>query len=193
MSERPRTSPPGRSSAGGRRLSLIAAAAGCAVVLAACGSSGSQVTGGGATTATGRSSPAALSQCMRAHGLTNFPDPTAGSGGLGFNGIIRQPDGSLSVNGIVFNGPALKTAEKACGEYLFPHGPPPQPSASQKRAVLAFARCMRAHGVPNFPDPTFGGGPKLASAAGINPQSPAFQRAARACGGNGRGEISIPG
>jgi hypothetical protein len=38
---------------------------------------------------------------------------------------------------------------------------------------------MRAHGVPNFPDPSPGGGVTLG--AGINPQSPTFQAAQQAC------------
>jgi hypothetical protein len=39
---------------------------------------------------------------------------------------------------------------------------------------------MRAHGVPNFPDPGSGGGVQL-SGSGINTQSPAFGSAQNAC------------
>jgi hypothetical protein len=47
---------------------------------------------------------------------------------------------------------------------------------------------MRTHGVPNFPDPTFGGGGlKSQLPSGVDPQSPAFQKAAAACGHGGRG------
>jgi hypothetical protein len=41
---------------------------------------------------------------------------------------------------------------------------------------LAFARCMRANGVPDFPDPNGQGG-QLSPASGIDPNSPAFQAA----------------
>ncbi|MGH3191316.1 MAG: hypothetical protein ACRDPY_20580 [Streptosporangiaceae bacterium] len=41
---------------------------------------------------------------------------------------------------------------------------------------LAFARCMRAHGVPNFPDPNGQAG-QLGPASGIDPSSPRFQAA----------------
>ena len=41
---------------------------------------------------------------------------------------------------------------------------------------LAFARCMRAHGVPNFPDPNGQAG-QLGPASGIDPSSPRFQSA----------------
>ena len=45
---------------------------------------------------------------------------------------------------------------------------------------LKFARCMRAHGVPDFPDPAAGGG-GFQLVSGIDPQSPAFRAARQAC------------
>jgi hypothetical protein len=51
--------------------------------------------------------------------------------------------------------------------------------------MLAFSRCMRAHGITNFPDPTFGGGGgqlRIDKPSGIDPNSPAFQAAQKACG-----------
>ena len=41
---------------------------------------------------------------------------------------------------------------------------------------VAFARCMRAHGVRNFPNPIASGG-ELGPGSGINPASRAFQSA----------------
>ena len=78
---------------------------------------------------------------------------------------------------------------QACRSYL-PNGG--HPSAAQtdklKAQALAMSRCMRSHGVPNFPDPTFQTGPGggvaagiRISGAGINPNSPAFQAAQKAC------------
>jgi hypothetical protein len=93
----------------------------------------------------------------------------------------------MVVMGIPFSGPALLHAEHACKEYLPPGGPPPQVSASQKAAAIANAQCMRKHGVPNFPDPTFSGGRLNAGLAGVDPQSPAFTQAAAACQGVGGG------
>lgn len=40
---------------------------------------------------------------------------------------------------------------------------------------------MRSHGVPNFPDPGSGGAIQIGSGSGINPRSPAFQSAQKAC------------
>jgi hypothetical protein len=45
---------------------------------------------------------------------------------------------------------------------------------------LKFAKCMRSRGVPNFPDPSTGGGIHLGS--GINTSSPAFKAARASCG-----------
>ena len=42
--------------------------------------------------------------------------------------------------------------------------------------TLGFAQCMRAHGVPNFPNPNGHGG-QLGPGSGINPASPQFEAA----------------
>ncbi|MGH2888222.1 MAG: hypothetical protein ACRDNJ_01200 [Solirubrobacteraceae bacterium] len=48
-------------------------------------------------------------------------------------------------------------------------------------AALRFARCMRTHGVSNFPDPsTPGGGIHIRIGPGLNPFSPAFKAESRA-------------
>jgi hypothetical protein len=60
-------------------------------------------------------------------------------------------------------------------------------TAQAKARALAMSRCMRSHGVPNFPDPQFQNGPGggvgiRLGGAGIDPNSPAFQAAQKACG-----------
>lgn len=131
-----------------------------AVVVAACGSSGPA--GGhnpkypdGAPNA-----PASVSKCMRANGVSGFPDPREGpnGGGVGFpGGLMLQPDGSMVVMGRLFAGPALRHAEQVCKQYLPPGGPGSTVSAAQKAVALAAAACMRRHGLSTFPDPTFAG------------------------------------
>ena len=52
-------------------------------------------------------------------------------------------------------------------------------------ASLAYSRCMRVHGLPNFPDPkqVAGGGIQISgSQAGMNPDSPLFLSAEASCG-----------
>jgi hypothetical protein len=171
-------------------LCSVAAVAGCTVLIAACGAGAGSGTGTGTTNSQAAYSAALrLATCMRAHGVTNFPDPTATSGGEGFpGGVIRSNTGTLVVNGITFSGPVAEAAEKACARFLMPTGPPPQPTAQQRQAMLASARCMRTHGVPSFPDPRFSrAGPRATGPpAAVDPNSPAFKHAAAACGGSQR-------
>ncbi|MGO9498340.1 MAG: hypothetical protein ACLQA5_16790 [Solirubrobacteraceae bacterium] len=54
-------------------------------------------------------------------------------------------------------------------------------SSSNNAAFINFSKCMRTHGVPNFPDPSGGGGIQLSSSSGINPFSPAFKAAQQKC------------
>ena len=51
-------------------------------------------------------------------------------------------------------------------------------ASSHYSTQLKFSQCMRSHGVPDFPDPTFppGGGIIEGVGPGVNPQSPAFAR-----------------
>jgi hypothetical protein len=76
----------------------------------------------------------------------------------------------------------LPIAAIAVGLVLAACGSSGKPSTTAARTDLAlsFARCMRAHGVPNFPDPNAGGG-GFQLGSGINPQSPAFESAHQAC------------
>ncbi|MBV9465045.1 MAG: hypothetical protein JO206_14105 [Solirubrobacterales bacterium] len=106
--------------------------------------------------ACGSSAPAASSaanaqkgvkfaECMRSNGVSQFPDPGA-SGKL----TIEALNGSS----IDPNAPAFKQAISACKE-LEPAGfTGPKVTPQQATARLRFARCIRANGVPDFPDPT---------------------------------------
>jgi len=150
-----------------------------ALGLAACGASG---TPSGTTTnaAAGNSAQFALAQCMRSHGVPNFPDPRPGTGGWS---ISATPGSStLTVNNITLSGPAFNSAVKTCKLFGGGSGPPPI-TAAQKQKAVAFAECMRKHGVPDFPDPTFpaGGGIEQKGGAGINRNSPSFQAAVAVC------------
>jgi hypothetical protein len=173
---------------------LVACACGLAVT--ACGSSGS---GGkdGNSRAANYQSFLNYSKCMRAHGLPNFPDPSAGGG------IQISPS-----EGVNPSSPAFQSAQKTC-QHLLPGGGPgnQKPTEQDKQRMLALANCMRAHGLTNFPDPTTGqpnlgaGGPGQGAiiginglffnlgAAGLNPQSPAFEHAAEACNFPGAGRL----
>jgi hypothetical protein len=169
-------------------LSLLAAAVG----VAACGSSDPSTTTGAASSGTGKdASGVAFASCIRAHGVPNFPDPTGnGQGGVQIQQSQRSGSGpSTEVNGVPVNGPAFQAAMSDCRHYL-PNGgvPTAAQTAAMKAKAFAMSRCMRSHGVPNFPDPKFQTGPNGGGVGiqiggpGLDPQSPAFQAAQKACG-----------
>jgi hypothetical protein len=151
--------------------------------LAACGGSGASGGGTGTSAKAMAGQFLQFSKCMRAHGVPSFPDPGSGGG-------IRITPGS----GLNPQSPSFQAAQKACRKLLPGGGPGAiKPSKADYTAALSFARCMRSHGLPNFPDPIAsapaGSGPIIAlrgmmfkPGPGIDPGSPAFQRAASACG-----------
>jgi len=99
--------------------------------------------------------------------------------------IPTPPAASCSRRRSISSPPAFRSAEAACAKgQSAPGGSSAEIPESQKLELVAAARCMRKHGVPNYPDPTFrdgieelGGGP----GASINHDSPAFRDAARIC------------
>jgi hypothetical protein len=163
-----------------RRLWIAVAGVACAALIAACGSSSHE------PSASSNNPELARSECMRAHGVPHFPDPTKGSGGEGLSVSRSSPDSSaVTVDGITFDGPAFQAAAKTCrlgGPAL--GGEPHKLTETQRNGMTASARCTRKHGVPNFPDPTFGSrgiGVKVTPVAGVDPDSPAFQAANKLC------------
>jgi len=97
----------------------------------------------------------AYSHCMRSHGVPNYPDPNSNS---------NLPKGSAQAFGVSTS--QYQAAEQACVHLL-----PSSGSASLTQCLMAgdcprsvvqpaleegrkFARCMRSHGVPNWPDST---------------------------------------
>jgi hypothetical protein len=151
-------------------LAILLAAA----PLAACGSSGSS-SGTNAASTNSNNKALAFSQCMRSHGVPNFPDPSGGRLNLR---LQASPNGT-TVNGVTVNGPAFKSAMSACKADLPNGGKPSPPSASQRAAALKFAQCMRTHGMPNFPDPQLSGAGAIIKS--VDPNSPAFKSAQQAC------------
>jgi hypothetical protein len=80
---------------------------------------------------------------------------------------------------------AIPAAAVGCALVLAACGSSSKPGrdSAGAPAPVKFSACMRAHGVPNFPDPGSGGGISISSGSGINPASPAFQDAQKKCGG----------
>jgi hypothetical protein len=162
-------------------LAIVLLATACAG-----GSNGPGVAGQGASS-TPSASPSgdpkeaelAYAKCMREHGISDFPDPQAG-GGIA---IQVQPGSDLDPN-----NPQFKAADDACKSLL----PTPSKQDQQKEFedMLRFAKCMREHGITDFPDPKpgegfsiFGGGSGADHGTDLDPNNPRFQTANRACGG----------
>jgi hypothetical protein len=117
----------------------------------------------------------ALAQCMRSHGAPKFPDPST-------SGTFSDANGALDLG-----SSQVQRAYGAC-RHLLPGGGPNisqlQQEIQQKErqalpALLRFARCVRGHGEPGFPDPTPTG--LDLNGTGIDPASTLFQAAVRAC------------
>jgi hypothetical protein len=148
--------------AGFWRSGLIAAALlGTGVLVAACGggSSGAGVASLLTTTTTtassapqtGTAASTALAyvSCMRANGEPNMPDPPAGGGNHVHISITAG-------SGVDPSSPEFTRATNACKHLLPDNGVPSDSITPADQAdYLTAAACMRSHGVPDFPDPTF--------------------------------------
>jgi hypothetical protein len=132
----------------------------------------------------------AYAHCMQQHGVPNFPEPqvhtTPGGGSTGVSQVAPQS---------VVSSPAFKGAQKAC-VHLQPgpgSGPGPGGHGPGKQVFLAFARCLRAHGLESFPDPNAQGRITAAmiSAAGVDIHGPGFLSTAKGCLGVTHGAITF--
>ena len=172
---------------------ILAAVAG-ALALGACGSSNDGGSGDGAGSGAKGQDKAfegalKFSKCMREHGI-DMPDPQrVGKGGI-----------KLSGGKVNFNDPKMKSAQSACQKYMQIGGGEtvdPAKRAALQESALKFARCMREHGV-DMPDPKLSGkggltfqagpgsgggnsGPGKGKGLGVNPESPKFKAADKAC------------
>jgi len=123
-----------------RTAAAVIAAASLALPVAAYGSSPASAV----SRSTNTPKPLGYSRCMRTHGVPSFPDPTS-------SGVLPK----ISVQEL--KSPQFQAAEKAC-QHLLPAGTHDQYSPGEAQqlliGMLRFSRCVRSHGVPNWPDPT---------------------------------------
>jgi hypothetical protein len=154
------------------------------LALAACGGGGSDPSAAseGDQRAERRAAAVDFAQCMREHGI-DMKDPTAEGGIM----LSAGPDsGNTEAE--------LETAQKACQKHLDKIKPPElseEQEAEFKERALAFARCMREHGV-DMPDPTFGDGGRVQMrmrGEGVDPENPRFREAQEACQEDGGGPM----
>lgn len=166
-----------------RQLATLALIA-MATLISACGSNAPADTGSGSSsggnTAATVGQAVKFAQCMRANGVSGFPDPDA-SGQLTIDAVANGSSVDTS-------SAAFQQAISACKD-LEPAGFMGHTrSAQQQAAALRFAQCMRDNGVADFPDPA-ADGPlidtnRIPSLAGKDPRSdPGFQAATQKCRG----------
>jgi hypothetical protein len=86
-----------------KALRSVCVALACAVALAACGSSGKS----SAAASGGSGQGIEYADCMRKHGVPNFPDPTFGPGGRAIRFKVRA--GAFGAQSA-----AINLANKAC-------------------------------------------------------------------------------
>ncbi len=159
-----------------------------ALALAACGSShsGSGATGATSPTPTVPTNTPAVTQarlqaakCFRAHGI-NIPDFTPGGGRVRavLRTIAGYPTAKVQSVTQACMGPLRQAFPNALGTNLTS-----SQLAQRRHAALAFAQCMRSHGI-SFPDPTTAAANPAAALNAINSlntSSPAFQAASSIC------------
>jgi hypothetical protein len=134
-----------------RQLRPLAAVALVVLIAAGCGSkapSESGTAGSSTTASSAREKAVKFSECVRAHGVSAFPDPDA-SGELTIDGVVNGS--SLDPNSAVF-----RNAISACKD-LEPAGFTGHKRSDQEQeGALKFAQCVRENGVKDFPDPVKG-------------------------------------
>jgi hypothetical protein len=158
------------------RLICLTLALAAAVPLVGCGGGGHSGTNSSASTDGRFQQALKFSQCMRSHGLPNFPDPQQSGLGGGVQLTLNKSSG-LNPNSATF-----KSALAACRKYSPGGRTGGKPlSPAEKAQFLRYSQCMRTHGVPNFPDPKFSSGGAQLQLQGIGPGSPGFDKAQKAC------------
>ncbi len=113
---------------------------------------------------------------MRAHGVTDFPDPS------GDGRIAISNTGGPGSSDLDPNHPQFQAAQQAC-KSLAPSPGTPAQQAADRAGSLKFAQCMRSHGLADFPDPNTSGGIQIQGGPGgdLEPNNPQFQAAQKAC------------
>jgi hypothetical protein len=176
-------------------LTVVAATA-----LAGCGGGSphtgvASLTGRGGAAKTGTTSTTASKQtatqlwreaaaCMRQHGV-DMPDPVLNSDGLPGGVQISGSSGPIGAD-----QQALQACQAKLDAAMKATGGPGSAKIDPAQAAK-FSKCMRAHGVSDFPDPGASGrlvvGGNSASdgppPGDLNPDSPVLQKAQKACGG----------
>jgi hypothetical protein len=130
----------------------------------------------GSSSSSSSGSPAqqalAFARCMRRHGVTGFPDPNS-------SGNFPPSAKQISLS----NPHQFQEARTACSDLLPNGGNGPTPAQWQQilSTMVEFAHCMRHHGVPEWPDPTYDTHGRPVFNINVDPNSPQFTGEIHAC------------
>jgi hypothetical protein len=87
-----------------------------------------------------------LAQCLRTHGYPQIADPT----------FLANGDLSFGTQGLQVKNAVQAVGRTACrAQFAAVKGPAanPPPTADELHKMVLFSRCMREHGIPDWPDP----------------------------------------
>ena len=94
------------------------------------------------TTTSAREKAVKYAECLRANGVSDFPDPNA--------------SGEFPSYGVSVTPKVWRSATTACKALAPPGAGSAKLTPTQLSDALRFAQCVREHGVPDFPDPVNG-------------------------------------
>jgi hypothetical protein len=174
-------------------LAVLGAAA--AIGLAACGGGSSSrhvadlgkssnTAGGGSTTTLPRGNPTQLldewAACMRSHGDPGQADPTIDANKDIDVNIPPSVEGGVEGYSGEYGagGPGLYCRAYMTAAQSGLGGNPDRHVDEAK--LLKYSECMRANGIPDFPDPT-STGLSIRFGSDLNPNNPEFQNASKLC------------
>jgi hypothetical protein len=166
------------------RLAVLVTTLTLVPAVAACGDGGNNsggvasLSGANKATTTTSAGPASkqeaqqaaieFARCMRQQGI-DMPDPQ-------FSGNKIRQDLNAGPGSKGAGDPKFKAAQQACNKYLPNGGQPTMPNPQQQQQLLAFARCMRQHGI-DMPDPDPNGGIVIKRSGEDDPKFKAAQQA----------------
>jgi hypothetical protein len=161
-----------------RTLRPLAALAMLVLIVAGCSNAPAGSGTGNSTATPAHERAVKFAECMRANGVSAFPDPDA-SGESTIDGIAN----GSSVN---TSSAAFEQALNACKNLEPPGFTGTKVTPQQRTARLEFAQCVRDNGVPDFPDPTPNGPlvdtnriPSTATTDGMSALTAAMQKCSR--------------
>ena len=155
----------------GTQAACVLVLVGCLV--AACGGASNHkpTSAGTASLSTQYRDAVKYAHCMRAHGISNFPDP-------------RNPGGfsQAALSAVNVAAPAYGPALNVC-QRLLPNAGAPTKAESEATLLKAIkvAKCMRKHGI-HMPDPTLQPNGQLEiNMANVNNNDPRFNSVGTFC------------